>query len=105
MKPPPPKKSFESFESFGSFGSFEPFGSNDLCVGFSHNAGRVVDPNLTHARSTGGSAAIMGAGGPHSAPVRDLEVFRQHVLALRSDLVILQQLGQQLASLYGDTAE
>ena len=49
----------------------------------------------------GGALAIMAAGDPHSAAVRDLEVFRQQVLALRSDIGILQQLGQQLTGLYG----
>ena len=51
-----------------------------------------------------GALAIMGAGDPHSAPVRDLELFRQQVLALRGDLAILQQLGRQLAGLYGEAA-
>ena len=51
-----------------------------------------------------GALAIMGAGDPHSAPVRDLELFRQQVLALRGGLAILQQLGRQLAGLYGEAA-
>jgi hypothetical protein len=49
--------------------------------------------------------AITGAGDPHAATVRDLEVFRQQVLALRADLAILQQLGRQLAGLYGTRGE
>jgi hypothetical protein len=45
--------------------------------------------------------AVLGAGDPHTAAPRDLELFRQHVLGLRADLIIERQLGQGLSEAYG----
>ncbi len=47
--------------------------------------------------------AVLGAGDPHAAAPRDLELFRQHVLELRASLIIERQLGQGLSEAYGKT--
>jgi hypothetical protein len=46
--------------------------------------------------------AVRGAGDPHMAAPRDLELFRQQVLELRAGL-IERQLGQGLSEAYGKT--
>jgi hypothetical protein len=44
---------------------------------------------------------ILGASdNPHRSSTKDLEMFRQHVLALKADLVIEEQLGRKLAETY-----
>jgi hypothetical protein len=49
--------------------------------------------------------AIVAGGDLHSAAPRDLELLRQQMLAVRADLSVQQQLGQQLAKLYGEMVE
>jgi hypothetical protein len=39
---------------------------------------------------------ILGHGSPHDAPPRDIEAFRQHLLALRADLHMVDQLAMRL---------
>jgi hypothetical protein len=53
-------------------------------------------------QSLGRVASALAALGddPYTAPPRDLELFRQHVLALRADLVIERQLGQRPSEAY-----
>lgn len=46
------------------------------------------------------AAMTMFDGDPHAAAAKDLEVFRQQVLAMRADLVIEEQLGRRLAEEY-----
>jgi hypothetical protein len=47
--------------------------------------------------------AVLGAGDPHMAAPRDLELFRQQVLEQRAGLIIERQLGQGLSEAYGKT--
>ena len=47
-----------------------------------------------------GALAAIAAGDPYKAAPKDLDVFRQHVLALRGDLLIDQELGKALSSAY-----
>lgn len=45
-------------------------------------------------------AILSAANHPHQAPAKDLEMFRQQVLALGADVDIQEQIGQQLADGY-----
>jgi hypothetical protein len=47
-----------------------------------------------------GALAIISAGDPHKATPKDLEAFRQHIMALRGDLLIDHDLGKALSSAY-----
>lgn len=52
-------------------------------------------------RLSGALTMIVAADGdPYKTPPKDLETFRQHVLALRSDLLIEQELGKALSTAY-----
>jgi hypothetical protein len=48
-----------------------------------------------------GALTMIAAGDPYKAAPKDLEAFRQHVLALRGDLLIDHDLGKALSSAYG----
>jgi len=52
-----------------------------------------------------GALAALSAGNPHKAAPKDLEAFRQHVLALRGDLLIDRDLGKALSSAYTSELE
>lgn len=43
---------------------------------------------------------ILSNGDPYQAPARDLEAFRQQVMALRADLVLDDQIARRLAEVY-----
>ena len=49
--------------------------------------------------------AMLSNGDPHQAAARDLEAFRQQVMALRADLFIDEQLGRRLAEIYRTALE
>jgi hypothetical protein len=44
--------------------------------------------------------SVLGHGDSRSADPKDLEALRQHILALRGELVIEEQIGRQLAEVY-----
>jgi hypothetical protein len=44
--------------------------------------------------------SVFGSGDPTLAPAKDLEVFRQHVLGLKADLFIEEQLAKRMRELY-----
>ena len=48
-----------------------------------------------------GAFTILAEGDPYKTAPKDLETFRQHVLALRGDLMIEQELGKTLSAAYG----
>ena len=48
-----------------------------------------------------GALTMVASGDPYKAPPKDLETFRQHVLAMRGDLFIEQDLGKALSAVYG----
>jgi hypothetical protein len=47
--------------------------------------------------------AIIAEGDPGSATLRDVETLREHILALRAELIIEEQLGRQLSEAYQTT--
>jgi len=55
----------------------------------------------TLERMTSAVAIVGGADDPALAPAKDLEMFRQQVLALRAEVFVGEQLARQLSELYG----
>lgn len=69
----------------------------------------VQDLYAEHQRRTlerlSGALALFAGGNPHQAAPKDLEAFRQQVLALRASLHIEDELGKRLSELYRTALE
>ena len=48
------------------------------------------------------ATAMLSGGDPHNSSSTDLEMFRQHVVALRGELVMEEKLGARLSELYAE---
>lgn len=59
--------------------------------------------NPVHLAPAFAGAGIFGASMICQAPAEDLQLFRRHLLAMHSDLMLEEQLGRRLIELY-DTA-
>jgi hypothetical protein len=96
--------SWQSAERTGALGHMDyaevqryskVYGRQDL---YDDHQRRIVD-------ELAGATAILGNADPYLAAPKDLEAFRQHLLALRADLVIEEQLGRGLADVYRTALE